>query len=381
MKPIQFKLILLQTFFAFNLFSQNSNVVEATSWWSSLSTLDVLLVVIAGLLLIPILYFSKLLKYYIRRYIDSFWNKKTGVYSILILTTLTAPIVASAQDTAGVLSAATSGLSMLQYFLIFIIILEVVVLIFFARILWKAIALMESQLVGEERTEVQKESALMRWWRKSNNFIPFDKEADLDTGHNYDGIRELDNNIPSWFTATFVITVFIAMFYLWYYHGAKIAPLSAEEYELANQEAEVEHERYLKTAGSNVDENNISFSTVNSDIEAGKKYYIANCATCHIADGGGNQGPNLTDNSWIYGCEAKDIYKTIKYGGKPGAGMQAWKDNFNDKQILELVSYVNSLKGTKPVKPKDPQGSVCEVKLMDSASVTILKDTSIISVK
>ena len=157
------------------------------------------------------------------------------------------------------------------------------------------------------------------------------------------------------------------------YHIAKVSPLSGEEYRLEVEAADLAHQQYLKTAGSSVDENSLALSTDKADLDEGKKIFTANCAACHLADGGGLQGPNLTDNNWVIGCADKDIYKTIKYGGRSGKGMQAWGSIFSDKQIVQIASYVKSLHGTKPATPKAPEGEVCS---MTAAAATAPSDST-----
>jgi cytochrome c oxidase cbb3-type subunit 3 len=76
---------------------------------------------------------------------------------------------------------------------------------------------------------------------------------------------------------------------------------------------------------------------------------------CHVADGGGSVGPNLTDEFWIHGGTVNNIFKTLKYG-VPEKGMIAWEKILTAKQTSDLSNYVLSLKGTKPANPKEPQG-------------------------
>lgn len=70
----------------------------------------------------------------------------------------------------------------------------------------------------EHASEVS-ESWVERLWNKINSFKPIEEEAKIDVGHNYDGIRELDNITPPWFSsAGFLFTHSIYLFYLWRYH-------------------------------------------------------------------------------------------------------------------------------------------------------------------
>jgi len=63
----------------------------------------------------------------------------------------------------------------------------------------------------------------------------------------------------------------------------------------------------------------------------------------------------LTDAYWLHQGDIKSIFKSIKYGWKE-KGMKSWKEDFSAKQIAALSNYVYTLKGTKPLAPKDPQG-------------------------
>lgn len=56
-------------------------------------------------------------------------------------------------------------------------------------------------------------------------------------------------------------------------------------------------------------------------IKEGQQLFEANCAACHLKDGGGNVGPNLTDDYWLHKGSLNDIFHTIKVG-YPDKGMQ-----------------------------------------------------------
>ena len=77
------------------------------------------------------------------------------------------------------------------------------------------------------------------------------------------------------------------------------------------------------------------------------------CTTCHKADLGGLVGPNLTDGLWLHGCAPADIIKTIKTG-YPERGMMPFGGGrvLNDRELLQVASYILSTRGTKPVNPK-----------------------------
>jgi cytochrome c oxidase cbb3-type subunit 3 len=181
-----------------------------------------------------------------------------------------------------------------------------------------------------------------------------EKEADVMLDHDYDGIRELDNALPPWWKYGFIITIAIAFVYLGYFHAFGSGKNPTEEYAAEMESARIEKEIYESNNKDKVDENNIAMADA-SGIKAGQILYETNCVACHIKDGGGNVGPNLTDDYWLHKGSLNDIYKTIK-NGYPDKGMQSWAKTFSPKEISLLASYVKSLKGTKPAAPESPPG-------------------------
>ena len=188
--------------------------------------------------------------------------------------------------------------------------------------------------------------------------VDLDKEETVLMDHDYDGIKELDNNLPPWWVWGFYGTIVFAFVYLVIYHITGTSPLQGEEYKISVKQAEVEIAEYMKNSANNVDENTVKLLTSADDLKAGEEIFQSICKTCHGAKGEGNKiGPNLTDNYWLHGGSIKDIFKTIKYGW-PDKGMQSWKEQYSPMQIAQLTSYINSLKGTNPANAKEPQGEL-----------------------
>lgn len=244
---------------------------------------------------------------------------------------------------------------LLRYLLIFIIFLELVAI--FAVIKWLRF------FTGIEELQVAKgkkgilSMSFNNFWRRFNKFKPIKEEADIDMGHSYDGIRELDNVLPPWFTWSFAGTVVFAIVYLWRFHlSAAPAPDQYQEFENSMVRAKLAQEAYIASKGGEIDENTVVMLGA-SEIAEGAKLYQANCVACHGARGQGGVGPNLTDDNWIHGGSIGDIFRTIKVGVVE-KGMQSWKDVFSATQIAQLSSYIKSIHGTNPPGAKAPEGDV-----------------------
>lgn len=185
--------------------------------------------------------------------------------------------------------------------------------------------------------------------------VPVEREAEIMTDHEYDGIKELDNNLPPWWVWGFAFTIFWSVWYLADYHVLKSSPLQEQEFQNEMAEAKASVEAYLATAADLVDENTVVALTDAPALAAGNKIFQANCAACHAADGGGTVGPNLTDVYWKHGGSVNDIFKTIKYGVLD-KGMISWKEALSPLQMQQVTSYILSLQGTTPASPKAPEG-------------------------
>jgi len=205
--------------------------------------------------------------------------------------------------------------------------------------------------------------ASVSWWTKMwdqlNASVPVSEEKDIDLGHEYDGIRELDNHLPPWWKAILYGSVVWAVIYMIVYHFSGSLPLSGAEYE--NQLAEAAEQLRVYRASQPVaviDEGALTYSDDATILTNGKKVFMSNnCQSCHRDDGGGNAvGPNLTDTNWIHGGSIKDIFATIK-SGVVEKGMPAWGKVMSPTDVRDVAFYVMSLQGTNPPNAKAPQGN------------------------
>ena len=208
----------------------------------------------------------------------------------------------------------------------------------------------------EEEVLVKQPSAFAKFRRVITKTTPVETEHELLLNHDYNGIKELDSQIPPWFLWLFYITIFFSIVYMLDYHVFNSSPLQDEEYQLQVKQAEVERAA-LMNSGAMLNEETVALLTDQAAIDNGKQIFATNCVACHAADGGGLVGPNLTDDYWIHGGGVKNIFKTIKYG-VTAKGMIAWQTQLNPKQMQDVASFIITLHGTTPVTPKQPEGTV-----------------------
>jgi cytochrome c oxidase cbb3-type subunit 3 len=187
--------------------------------------------------------------------------------------------------------------------------------------------------------------------------VPVQQEADVMMDHDYDGIRELDNQLPPWWKWGFYFTILFAVFYLYYYHVSGQGKLQLGEYADELKQAQIAAEERKEHSANFITDANVNAFTSQKEISEGKNIFMKNCIACHGNAGQGNVGPNLTDDYWLHGGGIKNIFHTITEG-VPIKGMISWKTQLAPKQIQEVASFVLTLHGTNPQGAKEPQGEI-----------------------
>jgi cytochrome c oxidase cbb3-type subunit 3 len=206
-------------------------------------------------------------------------------------------------------------------------------------------------LPEEDRGRIARSSARVRTYLLTGST---ERVAEFD--HDFDGIRELDNRIPPWFTTLFAVTVVFAAVYLLNYHVFGSSKLMIEEYRDEVAAAEIQR-RIMLAAGGTVDESTLVALVDAEAVSRGGDEFKRYCVSCHGNRGEGLVGPNLTDQYWIHGTGVKNVYATIK-NGVPAKGMISWQLVFTPKQIQEIASFVLTLQGTNPPNAKKPEGQL-----------------------
>lgn len=218
----------------------------------------------------------------------------------------------------------------------------------------KATELQNEKLGIEPQPENLWLKKLLKSWTKSKEI---EEEQEIILDHNYDGIKELDNSLPPWWVYMFYATIVFAAVYLVRFHVLD-GDSQEVEYQKAVAQAQIEINKYKATAPDLVTADNVELLTDEASLKRGKAVFNLNCASCHLADGGGSIGPNLTDEYWILEGGIKGVFKTVSNGGRDGKGMIAWNKTLKSDDIAKVSSYVLSLQGTTPANPKAPEGEI-----------------------
>lgn len=243
------------------------------------------------------------------------------------------------------------GLGQTEVIVVAIIDLMLLGVVFFLRRLFYDVVKMTKTVEEVAEMEVKEAQALNKF---ITDAVPIEREEEILMDHEYDGIRELDNNLPPWWQGLFYGSIVFGVIYLFYFHVFGAGDLQIAAYEKEVERANIEIAEYLKESALNVDENTVTLLTESTDMVAGQEIFKTYCAVCHGQNGEGQVGPNMTDDYWIYGPKIKDLFKTIKYGAKNG--MKSWKDELNPLEMQQVASYMKSLHGTDPANQKEPQG-------------------------
>lgn len=327
--------------------TENKNLFSNPLFFTLVGTIIFLLIVIISLKKIH----KSTFEYLIQK--ENYGKAKAITLLVLMLLGSFSSFGQDVTSTAQNVSSNTVNFNALTFILAIIALIEAFVVIILAFSLKNSASNFKAQGTASEEIKTEESSLLER----INSSVAVEKEEDILLDHNYDGIRELDNDLPPWWKYGFYITILFAFIYLMRYHVLKTGDLQIEEYNKEVKQAESKMEEYRKKSATFVDETNAEMLRDDASISKGKEMFITSCSPCHGKLGQGTVGPNLTDDYWIHGGSIKDIFKTIKYG-YPEKGMKAWETDFSPVQINQLASFVKSLAGTNPPEAKEKQGTL-----------------------
>ncbi len=181
-----------------------------------------------------------------------------------------------------------------------------------------------------------------------------DPNEDRLLDHEADGIQEYDNPMPRWWLGTFWITIVFSILYVLDVPVIGIGKGRMAEYEADMAEAAAFLAKNDPLVGL-TPEQLLSVATDTNRRALGKTTFTTMCASCHLADGGGQIGPNLTDAYWIHGNRPLEIIKVI-VEGVAAKGMPPWGKILKPDQLTAVAGYVLTLEGTTPKVAKPPEG-------------------------
>ena len=189
------------------------------------------------------------------------------------------------------------------------------------------------------------------------------EEKDILIDHGFDGIMELDNQLPKWWLGLFWFGVAYCVVYMLSYWLTDFAHQGAEyDAEYKAQTANIAE--YMKNTPPPTIENAV-YSADN--IAAGEEVFKTNCVSCHGDGGKGGIGPNLTDNTWINQPEKtlfKNVFHMVENGSPNNPAMQAFGKNgvltgFDIQNVAAYVYHINQEQ--PPITPAQggaaPQGT------------------------
>ena len=259
---------------------------------------------------------------------------------------LVSPVASMAQSASSGQEEAAGFLTML-YILVGIVVLLFLILIVF-------VAQLGGLFAKDLQSKKEKIPSILKL------FLIFKGDTTALTGefkgkpmqnHEYDGIHELDNDLPPWWKWLFYISIAFGVVYLLHYHVFQTGESQENEYLASVERAELKYGTQEKI-----------YETSEKDealLANAAQLYVGNCAACHKANGAGGLGPNLTDKYWLHGGGINDVVKIIE-NGVPEKGMKSWKQDFSSNEIYHIASYILTLQGTNPADGKDPEGELVE---------------------
>lgn len=187
------------------------------------------------------------------------------------------------------------------------------------------------------------------------------------TGHEWDGIKELNTPLPRWWLWLFYITIIWSIGYWAVYpawptisgYTTGILRYSSRA-DVAVELAGLQQLRGDKAAElaaaplADIEKNSALLLFARAQ---GKAAFGDNCAPCHGIGAVGSKGyPNLNDDDWLWGGTLADIHQTIEVGIRSGhpkareSQMIAFGSTLKTDQIVDVANYVRSIAGL-PVRP------------------------------
>lgn len=189
------------------------------------------------------------------------------------------------------------------------------------------------------------------------------------TGHQWDGIKELNTPLPRWWLWTFYMTIIWGIGYSIAYpawpliNGATAGVIGFSTRENVASEIAAYRERNAEVEAQLASANlaNVTPGTPIHDyaIAGGAAVFRSHCSQCHGSGAAGAVGyPNLLDDAWLWGGALEDIVATVRHGIRndtdPDARwsqMPAFGEILEEEEIAAAANYVMALSGRTAPDP------------------------------
>ena len=184
------------------------------------------------------------------------------------------------------------------------------------------------------------------------------------TGHEWDGIKELDNPLPKWWVWTWYACILWSIVYMIVYpawptmtgYTKGIWGYSQRQVVADNiAEAKAAQTKFIDAiTSSTLAEVQKNPELLRFALAGGQASFKDNCAGCHGRGAEGRTGyPNLNDDDWLWGGTLSSIYETIKFGIRSSHDDTRLSDMpkfgpdeiLDANQIADVANYVLSLSG------------------------------------
>lgn len=197
------------------------------------------------------------------------------------------------------------------------------------------------------------------------------------TGHEWDGIKELNTPLPRWWLWTFYATIVWAVGYMIAYpsipfladnfRGVLDYSSRANLHEDIAEAADERSDLIQKVSALSLEEIRADADAFQFAVAGGRAAFAVNCSQCHGSGAAGSPGyPNLNDDVWLWGGTLDDIHLTLRHGVRfdgdddtrysemPAFGRD---ELLNHDQILATAHYVRQLAGLEHDAARAAEGA------------------------
>jgi cytochrome c oxidase cbb3-type subunit 3 len=188
------------------------------------------------------------------------------------------------------------------------------------------------------------------------------------TGHEWDGIKELNTPLPRWWLWTFYATILWALVYVVLYPAWPLVSTATRGVLGYSTRAALEDAVAEAQAAQSVNLERIAAQSVQEiaadpellrfAVAGGRSAFLVNCVQCHGSGAAGSPGyPNLNDDDWLWGGTLEDIETTITHGSRFAQDSETRLSEMPAFGVLQMLSsqeiaaaaeYVLSLSGPAP---------------------------------